>query len=89
MELGRANRMVGEVYLSMERYKDALKHENIYLKQAKMENDFVELQRAHATIGRCYLLMAEDEAARDPNDARVNFNAAEKSFLKSLMICKE
>jgi hypothetical protein len=33
--------------------------------------------------------MAEDEAARDPKDAEVNFKAAEKSFLKSLMICRE
>jgi tetratricopeptide (TPR) repeat protein len=89
MDFGRAARMIGEVYLRMERYKDALRHENIYLKQAKLANDFVELQRAHATIGRCYLLMAEDEAARDPKDAEVNFKAAEKSFLKSLMICRE
>ena len=73
----------------MESYKNALDHENIYLKSAKQANDLVEMQRAQATIGRCYLLLAEDKSADGSVDAPADFKAAEKSFLKSLMICKE
>lgn len=89
MDYGRANRMIGEVYVLLEKYKDALKHENLYLKIAKQENDLVEMQRAYATIGRCYLLQAEDESVSGSNEAANTFKAAEKAFLKSLIICKE
>lgn len=89
IEYGRANRMIGEAYVLMGKYKDALKHENIYLTIATKENDLVEIQRAYATIGRCYLLQAEDETVSGSKDASGDLKSAEKSFLKSLMICKE
>lgn len=87
MDYGRANRMLGETYLMLEQYKNALKFENIYLEIANKEKNLVEMQRAHATIGRCYLLTAEDKSGS--NDASADFKAAERAFLKSLMICKE
>lgn len=89
MDHGRANRMIGEVYVLMGKYKDALKHEDLYLKISKQENDLVEMQRAYATIGRCYLLQAEDESVAGSSDATSDFKAAEKAFLKGLIICKE
>lgn len=89
MDFGRANRMIGEVYMLMGRYKDALKHEDIYLKIAKQESDVVEVQRAYATIGRCYLLQSEDESVSGSTDAAGDYKAAERAFLKSLIICKE
>lgn len=78
--------MIGEVFMMMEKYDDALRHSENYLKLAKQENDFVELQRAYATIGRCYLLKGGDEGS---SKATSDFKAAEKAFLKSLIICKE
>lgn len=87
MHYGRASRMVGEVYLMIEKYDDALKHENIYLEVSKQENDLIEMQRALLSVGRCYLLLAESK--NKSNEARMDFKAAERTFLKSLMICKE
>jgi NF-kappa-B inhibitor-like protein 2 len=89
MDFGRANRMIGEVYMLMGRYKDALKHEDIYLTTAKQENELVEMQRAYATIGRCYLLQSDDESVCGSNDAPADHKAAEKAFLKSLIICNQ
>ena len=89
IDFARANRRIGEVFLQMGKYKEALKHENIYLSTAKTENDLVEMQRAYATIGRCYLLQAEDESLSGSSDAPSDLKSAEKAFLKSLMICKE
>lgn len=86
MDFGRANRMIGEVYMLMEKYSEALKHEDIYMKIANQENNLVELQRAYTTVGRCYLLQAEDN---ENKDSKSGFKAAEKSFLKGLIICKE
>jgi hypothetical protein len=72
-------------------YKEAVKHENIYLKTAKEEKDLVEVQRAYASVGRAYLLKAEAENANDNGNISNNedFKAAERAFLKGLLICKE
>lgn len=87
MDFGRSHRMIGEVYMLEGKYIDALKHEDVYLKYAKQENDMIELQRAYATIGRIHLLMLQTEE----NDklCREEMQAAEKAFLKSLSICQE
>lgn len=89
MEFARANRMIGEVFMLMGNYQEALKHEDVYMKIAKQENNLVEMQRAYATVGRCYLLQAEDKGTAGSKDAPIDFKAAEKAFLKSLIICKE
>jgi NF-kappa-B inhibitor-like protein 2 len=89
MDLGRSNRMIGEVLMLKGRYSDAQKHEQIYLKIAKECDDLVEQQRAYATIGRCHLLKAEDETVGGSDNPANDFKAAEKAFLKSLIICKE
>lgn len=89
MDYARAHRMIGEVYLLQGNFKEALEHEDIYMKIAKQENDLVEMQRAYATVGRCFLLRAEDKEAAGSEVASSDFKAAEKSFLKSLIICKE
>lgn len=89
MDYGRANRMIGECYMMMGKYQDALKHEDIFMKIAKQEKDRVEQQRAYASVGRCHLLQAEDKTVSGSTDAAKDLKAAETSFLKSLMICKE
>jgi tetratricopeptide (TPR) repeat protein len=99
IDFAKANRLIGEVYMSMGRYKDALTHEDVYLKTAKRENDLVEVQRAYATIGRCYLMRGEDCENDKSNGTTTcstkidvieeDYKAAERAFLKSLIICKE
>lgn len=89
MDYARAHRMIGEVFLLQGNYQEALKHEDIYMKIAKQENDLVEMQRAYATVGRCFLLQAEDKSSEGSKDASSDFKASEKAFLKSLIICKE
>lgn len=85
IDFAKANRMISEVQMLLGNFVEALKHQDIYLKISSRENNLIELQRAHATIGRCYLLRAEEEALNSKEDLK----AAEKSFLKSLLICKE
>ncbi|KAG5684679.1 hypothetical protein PVAND_013896 [Polypedilum vanderplanki] len=87
IDYARANRMIGEVLMLQGSFKDALKHEELYLKLAKEENNLLEIQRAYATIGRCYLLIGGE--ADDYNNGKEDFKSAEKAFLKSLLISKD
>lgn len=94
MEAAKADRMKGEVYMKLMRYQDALKCVKSYLKVSKEENNLVEIQRAHTTLGRCYLMIAEDRFAANGNVGDVitndeDFKAAEREFLKGLLACKE
>ncbi|KYM99255.1 Tonsoku-like protein, partial [Cyphomyrmex costatus] len=45
-----AHRMIGEVYASLEDYKQALEHQNLHLEGAKDMNNSIEEQRAFATL---------------------------------------
>lgn len=89
LDFARANRMIGEVYLLMGRYKDALEHNEIYLKISREEKDPVETQRAYASLGRCFLLQAEDDTVSGSSNLASDYKAAERAFLKSLIICKQ
>lgn len=89
MDFGRASRMIGEVLMLMGRYDEAQRHEQVYLKISKTEKNLVEQQRAYATIGRCYLLKAEDDSVSGSDRAECDYKSAEKAFLKSLIICRE
>ncbi|XP_053685200.1 tonsoku-like protein [Sabethes cyaneus] len=85
MEVGRANRMVGEMFMLLGEYEKALQYETIYLDIARREEDKTELQRAYVTIGRAHLLKGQscDKAAKE------SFDEAEKAFLKSLKLSRE
>lgn len=93
MEEATAQRMIGEVYMKQGKYQDALKCVKRYLKVAKEESNQVEIQRAHTTLGRCHLMIAEEISltgdAGVPIEENENFKAAEKEFLKGLLACKE
>lgn len=89
LDLARANRMIGEVLMLKGKYSEAQKHVQIYLKVSKDSNDLVEQQRAYATLGRCYLLKAEDDSVAGSDRPESDYKSAEKAFLKSLIICKE
>lgn len=54
-----AHRNIGEVYAEMEEYKKSLESLKIYLDKAEEMKDFVEIQRAWATIGRTYYMKGD------------------------------
>lgn len=90
MDEGRAIRMKGEVYLKQNKLQDALKCIKKYLKVAREESNQVEIQRAHTTLGRCYLMIAEDSCLNsEAITSSEDYKAAEKEFLKGLLACKE
>lgn len=53
---------------------------------AKEEEDKLEQQRAYATIGRIYLVMGQEE--EDLVQRENNLQLAEKTFIKSLHLCR-
>ncbi|XP_055628739.1 tonsoku-like protein [Toxorhynchites rutilus septentrionalis] len=86
MEYGRANRLVGEMFMLLAEFDTALRYEKIYLEMATKEGDKVELQRAHVTIGRTYLLQGQNLDGTEA--AKVPLGEAEKAFLKSLRLSR-
>ncbi|XP_055609641.1 tonsoku-like protein [Uranotaenia lowii] len=87
MEVGRANRLIGEMFMLLDEYEKALQYEKVYLDIAKREEDLVELQRAYVTIGRTYLL--KGQSCEGPEQAKEPLAEAEKAFLKGLKLCHE
>lgn len=85
MEMAIAYRMMGEICILITEFEEALKYVNIYLNISKQESNLIEEQRAHATLGRIYLLQGQIANDESPKQ----FKAAEKYFIKSLLICKE
>lgn len=55
---------------------------------AVREGNFVEEQRAYATIGRVHLLEGQSET-ESKSAATTQFRKAEKSFIKSLLVCQK
>lgn len=92
MDEAKSTRMIAEIYMKQGKYQDALKCVKKYLKVAKEESNQVEIQRAHTTLGRCYLMIAEElylNANQNDITNSEDFKAAEKEFLKGLLACKE
>lgn len=86
MEWGTCNRMIGEMYMLMAEFDKALKYEERHLVVAKELKNLVEEQRAMATLGRIYLL--QGQSTNDDNEAKTSLKAAEKAFMKSLVLCE-
>lgn len=92
MDDARCSRMIGEIFLKQGKFQDALRCVRKYLKVAKEESNHVEIQRAHTTLGRCYLLIVEEASLKSNQDDITNtedYKASEKEFLKGLLACKE
>ncbi|XP_044729354.1 tonsoku-like protein [Chrysoperla carnea] len=87
MDYGRVHRMIGEIYCSyLGDINKALEHQNIYLRIARKEDDLLERQRAHATLGRTYFC----GATSDVDNIDKNLLAeAQKAYMKSVVICEE
>ncbi|KAJ8716272.1 hypothetical protein PYW08_013557 [Mythimna loreyi] len=86
MEWGTCNRMIGEMYMLLAEFDKALKYEERHLAVAKELKNLVEEQRAMATLGRIYLL--QGQSTTDENEAKTSLRAAEKAFMKSLVLCE-
>lgn len=54
---------------------------------AKELKNLVEEQRAMATLGRIYLL--QGQSTSDDDEGKTSLKAAEKAFMKSLVLCEK
>ncbi|XP_022830141.1 tonsoku-like protein [Spodoptera litura] len=86
LEWGTSNRMIGEMYMLLAEFDKALKYEERHLAVAKELKNLVEEQRAMATLGRIYLL--QGQSTIDESESKVSLRAAEKAFMKSLVLCE-
>lgn len=87
MEKAKSHRMIGEMHMLMGEFTKALQNEMIYLNVAKEEDDKIEVQRAYASVGRCHLL--HGQSLLDLQTSLKPLEKAEKSFIKSLLVCKD
>ncbi|RZF33980.1 hypothetical protein LSTR_LSTR006896 [Laodelphax striatellus] len=85
MDIARANRMIAEVYVMMQKPKDAIEFVRKFLEISRKEKDSKEEQRALATLARIYFIIAEDVlSSKEREEALVH---AQTYNLKSLKIC--
>ncbi|XVF17047.1 hypothetical protein REPUB_Repub10bG0083400 [Reevesia pubescens] len=78
---------LGEVYLRLEQYKDALIYQKKHLDLAKDANDLIEQQRASTQLGRTYheMFLKSDDDHYSVQNAKKYF----KSAMKLAQILKE
>ncbi|XP_022741653.1 protein TONSOKU-like [Durio zibethinus] len=71
---------LGEVYLRLEHYKDALIYQKKHLDLAKDSNDLVEQQRASTQLGRTYheIFLKSDDDHYSARNAKKYFKSAMK-----------
>ncbi|XP_028171929.1 LOW QUALITY PROTEIN: tonsoku-like protein [Ostrinia furnacalis] len=86
LEWATCNRMIGEMHMLMAEFDKALKYEERHLAIAKELKNLIEEQRAMATLGRIYLL--QGQSTTNEAEARTSLKAAEKAFMKSLVLCE-
>ncbi|XP_014276725.1 tonsoku-like protein [Halyomorpha halys] len=89
LDIGRADRMIGEVYCEKGEFNKAIIHQKNHLSIAREECDKVEEQRALATLGRTYFLLAESILDSSSEMRATALNEAKKFYMKSLDICHE
>ncbi|KAF6214622.1 hypothetical protein GE061_009365 [Apolygus lucorum] len=88
MDVARANRMIGEMYCEMGEFDKAISHQQRHLDIARNQNDKVEQQRALATLGRTYFMMA-DFREGDDQKKTVALGEAKQYFTDSLAMCEQ
>ncbi|OXU24659.1 hypothetical protein TSAR_000170 [Trichomalopsis sarcophagae] len=83
-----AHRMIGEVYADIGNFNEALNHQSLYLEIAKELQDLTEEQRAFATLGRTYLLVADSLVKDSETNKKMEvLRDAKKAFSKSIKLC--
>ena len=81
-----SRRALGECFSEFGNHQRAKEEHDRYLSLAKQLNDPVEIQRAHATIGRTFLLWSNDSKHGSQRD--LLFKSA-ASFKKALDLCQQ
>ncbi|KAL5293261.1 TONSL family protein [Megaselia abdita] len=86
LEMAMAHRSCAECFVSMNQPEKALEQSQIYLANVQKLKNRLEEQRAQTTVGRAHLLMSDGSSSESSMKSLKN---AERSFIKSLLICKE
>ncbi|XP_075679444.1 tonsoku-like protein [Dermatophagoides pteronyssinus] len=81
-----SRRALGECYSEMSQHSEALNQHELYLRLTLQINDPIEIQRAHATIGRTYLLWGQESENEKTNCDLMK--KAEYSFQKAMDLCE-
>ena len=89
LDVGRADRMIGEICCEKGEFNKAIAHQKNHLSASRDEHDKVEEQRALATLGRTYFLLAESIVDNSSEVRVIALNEAKKFYMKSLEICDE
>lgn len=80
-----SRRALGEYYSEVGKHSEALNEHKKYLSLAIQLDNSIEIQRAHATIGRTYLLYAES----DEKSNSVLLKKSQHFFQKALDLCEK
>ncbi|XP_017471856.1 PREDICTED: tonsoku-like protein isoform X2 [Rhagoletis zephyria] len=89
LEMAKAHRMVGEMFMLISEFGKAKEHINLYLDIVKKLHNKVEEQRAYATLGRAHLLHGQSTLESSASTTMEQLRQAERAFLRSLLLIKE
>lgn len=84
-----AHRLLGECKASMGKFHEALKHISKYVELANVSDDRLEIQRATTTLGRVYLMQAQELRETIPtinDEIKELASLAEKNFNKAMKL---
>lgn len=88
-KIAKAHRMIGEVKLALLNFGEALEHTKIYYDYTHGDESLaVEKQRALTTLGRTYLIKADNTKNKDSKECQNDFKAAKNWLWKSLQQCE-
>lgn len=83
-----SRRALGECYSEMSKHSEALEEHNQFLSLTLQMNEMIEIQRAHATLGRTFLLWALD-TEQDRRSQRAILHKSLLSFEKALELSEK
>lgn len=83
-------RAIGEARAALAQFDDAIKCTKRYLELAQRIDDLVEIQRAWTTLGRVYLMQAQDlkETSSSSKEIVAAASEAEKRFVTALSLAE-
>ncbi|KAK3930791.1 Tonsoku-like protein [Frankliniella fusca] len=88
-KIAKSHRMIGEVKLELCEYDEALKHTKKYYDYTKTCNSLLEEQRALTTLGRTYLVQADNMPDKDSAQCKKAYENASLALWKSLELCEK
>lgn len=81
-----SRRALGECFSEAGRHVEAKEQHDLYLNLSLSKGNAIEIQRSHATIGRTYLLWAQDIV--NIREQRLLLFKSAVSFKKALELCE-